>query len=233
MIRHLLTQYIRNSKNSDFSFDENVTSRILIALFFKKINELIKFNVMSWLSFKRGGIVFIGKRVVIENFHLMKIGRNSRIENNCIIGALGKVGLTIGNNSSIGVFSRVIVSSGYQNLGEYIRIGNNVGVGGYSNLGGSGGVCIGDNTIIGPYFSAHPENHIFEDINKEIRLQGTQRAAIIIEENCWLGAKVTVLAGVTIGKGSIIGAGAVVTKNIPEYSIAVGNPAIILKKRFK
>jgi acetyltransferase-like isoleucine patch superfamily enzyme len=231
MIRLLLTRYLQKSKDQNFSFDDQVTTKVLLTLFLKKLSELIRFNLKSWLSLKCGGVAFIGRRVVFENFHLMELGKNARVENNCVIGALGKVGLKIGHNSSIGVFSRIIVSSGLQNLGEYICIGNNVGVGGYANIGGSGGVSIGDDTIIGPYFSAHPENHIFDNLDVAIRLQGTKRAAITIEENCWIGAKVTVLAGVTIGKGSIIGAGAVVTKSIPEYSIAVGNPATILKTR--
>ncbi|MNY28347.1 putative acetyltransferase [compost metagenome] len=98
-------------------------------------------------------------------------------------------------------------------------------------MGGSGGVSIGDDTIIAQYFSAHPENHIYEDVSVPIRQQGTRRAAICIGEDCWIGAKVTVLAGVTIGKGSIVGAGSVVTKDIPPHSIAIGNPARVVKTR--
>lgn len=176
-------------------------------------------------------MAFVSSGVVVDSYRNLTIGKNSRIDSYCIIGALGRSNLVIGNNSSIGVFSRIVVSSGYQSLGEYIIIGNNVGVGGYSNIGGSGGVSIGDNTIIGPYFSAHPENHNFESVDIPIRLQGTTRKPIKIEDNCWLGAKVTVLAGVTIGRGSIVAAGAVVTKDIPEYSIAIGSPAKVVRKR--
>ncbi len=232
MVRSLLTKYVRKSKDEGFSFDENVSSRVLISIFLKKLIELMKFNVLSWCSFRAGGIAFIGSNVQIQNFKFLKLGKNSRVESNCVIGALGKEGLSIGNNSSIGVFSRVVVSSNYQRLGEFIRIGDNVGVGGFSNIGGSGGVSIGNDTIIGPYFSVHPENHNFTDESKPIRLQGSNRKKINIGEDCWIGAKVTILAGVTIGRGSIIGAGAVVTKDIPEYSIAVGNPAAVVRKRF-
>jgi len=231
MLKMLLTKYIKKNKNGVFSFDLKVTSTILFSFIFKKCIELLRFNLKCIVSFRLGGVAFLGKGVVVDHFRLMSIGRNTRIEHYCVIGAFGKKNLTIGNNSSIGVFSRVVVSSGFQNIGEYIFIGNNVGVGGYANIGGSGGVSIGNDTIIGPYFSAHPENHNFDDLNSPIRLQGTTRKSIVIGENCWIGAKVTVLAGVTIGKGSIIGAGAVVTKSIPEYSIALGNPAVIVKKR--
>jgi acetyltransferase-like isoleucine patch superfamily enzyme len=115
--------------------------------------------------------------------------------------------------------------------GLYIKIGQNVGIADFSSLGGSGGLTIGDDTIIAQYFSAHPENHIFDDLNKPIRLQGTTRSPITIGNNCWIGAKVTVVAGVTIGDGVIIGAGSVVTKDIPAYSVAVGNPAKIIRSR--
>ena len=54
---------------------------------------------------------------------------------------------------------------------------------------------------------------------------------IIIEDDCWLGSHVTVTKGVRIGKGSVIGANSVVTKDIPPYSVAVGTPAKVIKKR--
>lgn len=231
MFKLIMTYFLRQTKRKEFSFDKKVTNTALFCFFYKKLIELIRFNFHKIIVLNKTGLSFVSNGVVVDSYRGLKIGKNSRIESYCIIGVLGKRKLAIGSNSSIGVFSRVVVSSGYQNLGEYIIIGDNVGVGGYANIGGSGGVSIGDNTIIGPYFSAHPENHNFDSIEVPIRLQGTTRNAIKIEENCWLGAKVTVLAGVTIGKGSIIGAGAIVTKDIPAYSIALGSPAVVVKKR--
>ncbi|MEN6551326.1 MAG: DapH/DapD/GlmU-related protein [Methanobacterium sp.] len=57
----------------------------------------------------------------------------------------------------------------------------------------------------------------------------TPRKPVIVEDHVWIGARVIVLPGVTIGKGSIVGAGAVVSKNVPPYSVAVGNPARVVK----
>ena len=68
-------------------------------------------------------------------------------------------------------------------------------------------------------------------MNQPIRLQGVSRQGIHIGPNCWVGAKVTVLDGVTIGEGSVVAAGAVVTKDIPPYSIAAGVPAKVIKRR--
>lgn len=54
---------------------------------------------------------------------------------------------------------------------------------------------------------------------------------IVIGEDCWIGSNVTILGGVKIGNGCVIGAGSIVTKNIPDYSVAVGNPARVIKNR--
>lgn len=190
-------------------------------------------RLRSKLTFglRRRASFFLGKSCVLQFRRNIFVEKNVRIGDFCTLSGLGKSGLVILENSSIGSFSRVVVSTSPINPGEFIKIGRNVGIGEYASLGGSGGLSIGDNTIIGQYFSAHPENHNFRDSNKLIRLQGTTRAAINIGENCWIGSKVTVLAGVSIGNNSIIGAGAVVVKDIPPDTVAAGNPCVSIKKR--
>jgi acetyltransferase-like isoleucine patch superfamily enzyme len=79
--------------------------------------------------------------------------------------------------------------------------------------------------------SCHNLSIGFTDPNKKIREQGFNFKGIRIEDDCWLGSGVKVLDRVTIGRGSIIGAGAVVTKDIPPYSIAVGVPAKVIDSR--
>ncbi len=74
-------------------------------------------------------------------------------------------------------------------------------------------------------------NHNFADTSQKIIDQGVTCKGIVIEDDCWLGFGVKVLDGVTIGKGSVIGAGAIVTKDIPPFSIAVGVPARVIKSR--
>jgi acetyltransferase-like isoleucine patch superfamily enzyme len=73
-------------------------------------------------------------------------------------------------------------------------------------------------------------NHGYEDINLPIHKQPVSMSPIVIENDSWIGANVVVTAGVTIGKHSVIAAGAVVTKSIPPFSIAVGNPARVIKQ---
>ena len=113
---------------------------------------------------------------------------------------------------------------------------------------GVGPVIIGDrtriglgNTIIGPVTIGNDIrfaqnvvlsglNHNYTDITSPIHAQGVSIAPIVIDDETWIGANVVVVAGVTIGKHCIIAAGSVVTKDIPPYSVAVGNPARILKQ---
>lgn len=113
---------------------------------------------------------------------------------------------------------------------------------------GVGSVIIGDrtkiglsNTIIGPVAIGNDIrlaqnvtlsglNHNYEDVSRPIHEQGVSTSPITIEDATWIGANVVVLAGVTIGKHCVIAAGSIVTKDIPAYSVAVGNPARVLKK---
>ena len=99
-----------------------------------------------------------------------------------------------------------------------------------ADLGGK--IYISSNCIIGPRVILRTANHNFENVNMLKKSQGHTKRDIHIGENVWIGANVTVLPGVSIGKNSVIGAGAVVTKNIPENCLAVGVPAEI-KKRLK
>jgi maltose O-acetyltransferase len=94
-----------------------------------------------------------------------------------------------------------------------------------------GGIEIGSNVIIGPYCIIHSANHSFNDTVSPIKLQGYEMASVRIGDDCWLGANVIVLPGVHIGRGTVIGAGSVVTKDIPPYSVVVGNPAKVIYSR--
>ena len=129
----------------------------------------------------------------------------------------------------IGAFSRLVVGTSFTNLGKYIKIGNNVGIGEFAYLGGGGGLEIGDDCIIGQYLSCHPENHNFNNPKVLIRLQGVTRKGIKIGKNCWIGAKVTILDGVEIGNNCVIAAGAVVRSSMPSHTVIGGVPARILK----
>lgn len=112
-----------------------------------------------------------------------------------------------------------------------IEIGTGTYIGYNCVLLGGGEILIGQKVLIGPNTVITSQGHYFNDSNKFIRDQKTLLKKVIIEDDVWIGANCSILPGVTIGKGSIVGAGAVVTKDIPPYCIAVGVPAKVIASR--
>jgi acetyltransferase-like isoleucine patch superfamily enzyme len=93
-------------------------------------------------------------------------------------------------------------------------------------------IIIGADCLIAHYCAFMPYQHSFADTGRPIHKQPlTSRGNIVLEDDVWLGLNVCVMDGVTIGKGAIVGAGAVVTKDIPPYAIAVGAPARVIRFR--
>jgi len=74
-------------------------------------------------------------------------------------------------------------------------------------------------------------NHNILDVLKPIREQGAYRLPVEIEDDVWIGNRVTILPGVKIGKGSVLAAGAVITKSVEPYCVMAGVPAVVIKKR--
>jgi len=91
-------------------------------------------------------------------------------------------------------------------------------------------VEIGDEVILAQNVIASGLNHSYEDVNIPIWRQPCTTAPIVIEDECWIGANAVLTAGIRIGKHSVVAGGSVVTKDVPPYSIAVGNPARIIKQ---
>jgi acetyltransferase-like isoleucine patch superfamily enzyme len=217
-------------RNPHFAFDPDLSRRALLTFIAQQCFGLLR-GCKLLLHLKNPRMAILGKRVSFSYTSAIQIGRFVKLGQDVQLSALGKKGLSIGDNVGIGAYSRVIVSTSLHHLGEYIKIGNYVGIGEFAYLGGAGGLEIGDECIIGQYFSCHPENHLYHAPNLPIRLQGVRRKGIKIGKNCWIGSKVTVLDGVEIGDGCVVAAGAVVTQSFPSNSIIGGVPAKILKSR--
>lgn len=112
----------------------------------------------------------------------------------------------------------------------HTKLGNYSGIGINAKL--IGRCTIGDYVMMGPNCTIYTQNHEFSDTEKPMKLQGRQKERpVTIGDDVWIGGNVTILPGVTIGSHSIIGACAVVTKDVPEYAIVAGNPAVVKKFR--
>lgn len=153
------------------------------------------------------------------------IGQNTKIFPKSKIEIVGKGIINIGKNCVIHDYAMVLT------YGGSIEIGDNCSINPFSILYGHGGLKIGNCVRIAAHTIIIPANHIYSDIKIPIYLQGETTEGITIEDDVWIGAGCRILDGVRIGKGSVIGAGSVVTESIPEYSVAVGIPARIIQKR--
>ena len=128
-----------------------------------------------------------------------------------------------GNNVNIGKGARF-------GDGKNLVIGNNSGLG--LNCKVPSNVIIGEDVMMGPNVTIFGSNHNFERTDIPMRLQGMKAyKPVVIEDDVWIGSNTIIMPGLKINKGTIIGAGSVVTKEFPEYSIVAGNPARLIKSR--
>lgn len=119
-------------------------------------------------------------------------------------------------------------------LGRDIEIGSNSGIGRstyIAGIGGGGRLVIGNNVMIAPETVILTLSHKFDNLES---VRGVwDPTTVAIEDHAWIGLRTILLPGVKIGKYSIVGAGAVVTKDVPPYSVAGGVPAPVIKERMK
>jgi acetyltransferase-like isoleucine patch superfamily enzyme len=129
---------------------------------------------------------------------------------------------SLGSGSTIEDFATVNNGVGHVHIGDRVRIG----------LGNTiiGPITIGNDIMFAQNIVLSGLNHGYEDINIPISDQPVSTSEIKIEDEVWIGANAVIVAGVTVGKHSIVAAGSVVTKDVPSYSIVGGNPAKILKQ---
>lgn len=122
----------------------------------------------------------------------------------------------------------VLLSPFYCDYGKNIQLGKNVFINLNNYFMDGASITIGDNVFIGPYCGFYTANH---PLDYKRRNQGLEKALPIkVGDNCWFGANVSVMPGVTIGNGCVVAAGAVVTKDMPDNSLVAGVPAKVVKQ---
>lgn len=188
-----------------------------------------------------------GLRLSWYRLRLGALGRGCRIESGGSLQYPGRIrigdGTGIGRNvtlrantdqspgielgKGVSINDAVVINA---NRGR-VTLGDRSWLGPFCLIYGNGGVAIGRNVLVAGHSSINTVSHSAERCDIPVNDQPVVTDPVVIEDDVWIGLNAVVLQGVTIGHGSIVGAGAVVTKSIPPWSIAVGVPARVIGRR--
>ncbi len=171
--------------------------------------------------------VHFGTNVVLRNPNKIDVGDNVIIDDNCLLDAKGRKnnGITIEDGVFVGRNSILSCKNGDIVLHKNVNIGFNCEI-----FSGSR-VEVGEGVLMAAYSYLIGGDHDADDAGVSVTEQGSTSHGITVGEGAWLGAAALVRDGVKIGGHAIIGAGAVVTHDVPEYSVAAGVPARVLRDR--
>lgn len=230
-MKTLLNRIIRKLGRESYSIDKDLTFKDIVIYGFEKICQSIRGLKLKFFVKSSNGLIFLGRRTKIRYKSKIKLGRTITIGDNVQINALSKEGVVIGNNFTILNNGIIECTGGIRKLGEGLKIGNNVGIAQNAFIQVRGKVIIEDNVIFGPNVSIFSENHIFDNPDLPVNVQGETRKGVTIKSGVWIGTRAVVLDGVTIGKNSVVAAGSVVTKDVEPYCIVGGIPAKLIKMR--
>ena len=181
----------------------------------KKFLKNVYFKIICGNSFMRRGV---------------KFGKGSYIRKHAQINGGGYI--TLGSHTRIGPYSRLqcFTNISGEKFKPQIEIGNNVIIGRNVTISCCNKVLIGDNCMITGYCFLCDSNHGMDaSSEKRYETQKMIRDTVKLGQNVFVGEKAIILPGVEIGDNAIIGAGSVVTKSVPAYSMVAGNPAKVIK----
>jgi acetyltransferase-like isoleucine patch superfamily enzyme len=174
-----------------------------------------------------GQNVAFGANIVLRHPHKIDIGNNVVIDDNCCLDAKGSTnrGITLADGVFLGRNTILSCKNGNIDLGEEANIGFNV------EIFSAAEVRVGARTLVAAYTYLVGGDHLFDRVDIPVLHQGRTARGIDVGDNVWLGAHVVVTDGSRIGRDAVIGAGAVVTGDVPEFHIAAGVPARIVRDR--
>lgn len=160
----------------------------------------------------------------LKGYEHIELGTGCKIHADASLDASRSTGVRFGDKVTLNRYAYIQGGAGGVRLGSGVEVNN------FSIINGTGGVEIGDDTLIGPGVRIISYQHqIARD--QLIRNQPTIAYPIRIGKDVWLGANCVILAGVTIGDGAVIAAGAIVREDVPAYAVAAGVPATTRKFR--
>jgi acetyltransferase-like isoleucine patch superfamily enzyme len=114
----------------------------------------------------------------------------------------------------------------HTNFGQFIRIGRNVFINHGCSFLDLGGITIEDDVLIGPRVNLISESHPLDPAGRRV----LELNSVLIKRNAWIGAAASILPGVTVGENSVVAAGALVTKDVPDHTVVAGVPAKVVKR---
>ncbi|VAX14924.1 hypothetical protein MNBD_NITROSPINAE01-570 [hydrothermal vent metagenome] len=172
------------------------------------------------------GVVF-GTDVWFRHPMKIKIGDRAIVDDGAFLDAKGdgNHGIRLGNNCYIGRGSILSCKDGNIEFEDFVNIST------WCNISSNSDIVIGEKTLLGPYASIFATSHNFDDVDEAVLDHGWTSKGVKIGKNCWIGARVTVLDGVDIGDNVVLGAGALVNKDIQPNVVAIGAPAKVVKER--
>lgn len=160
----------------------------------------------------------------IKGYDRIELGRGCKIHADASVDASRSPGVRFGDKVTLNRYAYVQGGNGGVRLGDRVEVNN------FSIVNGTGGVDIGDDTLIGPGVRIISYQHACAR-GATIRSQPVDARPIRIGRDVWLGANSIILAGVTIGDGAVVAAGAVVREDVPSHAVVAGVPATIRKYR--
>ncbi|WP_298981992.1 acyltransferase [Caldilinea sp.] len=181
------------------------------------------------LILRMEGVAAIESGVRIRFADNVALGRNVYIDQGVYLHACPR-GIRIGDNSFV-MHGSVLHVYNFRDLPHaFIHIGANSLIGELNVLRGQGGITIGDRVYTAPMVQMLAVNHVFDDPTRPMVEQGITAEGIVVEDDVWIGAGAIITDGVRICKGAVVAAGAVVTQDVPPYTVVGGVPAKALRK---
>ena len=232
--RYLYAANITTYHINQYSHEQITTTLNAMKKCIYWLGKMFSYIVPKWLTKKWNLLIT-----------LFATGYQSRlfkhIGENCILGKhsiyLGEQYISIGKNTSFGDYGMLTAYEQYahtqQTFTPHITIGENCCIGAQSHITAINSITIGNNVLTGPRILITDNAH-GDSLFKLLDTAPTERflyskGKVVIEDNVWIAEGAMIMPGVRIGKGSIIAANSVVTKDIPPYSVAAGTPAKIIK----
>ena len=198
----------------------------LLAPFPGAIGYFLRRECYRLLLAKVGKGTVIGKNVILRCPRRVSIGEKVMIDDGVVLDAKG-------TSSSIEIGDRILIgrNSVLSCSDSTIRMGNLISIGAFCTISSRSLIDIGSYVQIGTGTQLMAGSHTYDNPDTPTILQERVSKGIKVEDSVWLGNASIILDGVAIGRNSIIGAGSVVTKDVPPYSMVLGNPARVIQKR--